>query len=76
MNQKITASALAQMKLGGRPLVVRCDTAAAFESARRNAYHIRRNHPRTDGARYAIRTSFKAMTVMVELIAPRSEAST
>lgn len=74
MNEKLTAEALAKMKLGGRPKMFRCDTAAELESARQNAYYIKRNCPRPDGATYGISYSLKAMIVTVNLI-PKSKES-
>nr|WP_304651463.1 hypothetical protein [Bacteroides acidifaciens] len=67
MNEKLTADALAKMKLGGRSKTFRCDTAAELESARQNAYYIKRNCPRPDGATYNISYSVKAMIVTVSL---------
>ena len=67
MNEKLTADALAKMRLGGRPKAYRCDTAAELESARQNAYYIKRNCPRPDGATYNISYSVKAMIVTVSL---------
>lgn len=68
MNEKLTADALAKMKLGGRAKTFRCDTAAELESARQNAYYIKRNCPRPDGATYNISCSLKAMVVTVSLV--------
>lgn len=67
MNEKLTAAALAKMKLGGRSKTFRCDTAAELESARQNANYIKRNCPRPDGAAYNISYSVKAMIVTVSL---------
>lgn len=67
MNEKLTAETLARMRLGGRPKTFRCDTAAELESARQNAYYIKRNCPRPDGATYNISYSLKAMVVTVSL---------
>lgn len=67
MNEKLTADALARMKIGGRPKAFRCDTAAELESARQNAYYIKRNCPRPDGASYKISCSHKAMVITVSL---------
>lgn len=67
MKTKLTAELLAKMNPGGRPLVFRYDNAADLESARRNAYYIKNNCPRPDGATYNISISFKAMVVTVRL---------
>lgn len=67
MQEKLTADALSKMKLGGRPKVFRCNTAAELESARRNAYYIKTHCPRPDGAVYNISYSLKAMIVTVTL---------
>lgn len=74
MNEKLTADALARMKIGGRSRTFRCDTAAELESARQNAYYIKRNCPRPDGATYNISYSLKAMVVTVSLIPKAEEA--
>lgn len=52
----------------------RCDTAAELESARRNAYYIKDNCPRADGARYNISTSHKAMVVTVTVVPAKEES--
>ena len=70
MNEKLTAEALARMKLGGRAKTFRCDSAAELESARQNAYYIKRNCPRLDGAIYKISYSLKAMVVTISLEKP------
>lgn len=67
MNEKLTAAALAGMRLGGHPKVFRCNSAAEYEAARQNAYYIRRNRPRPDGANYKISCSIKAMVITVSL---------
>jgi len=74
MNEKLTAEALAKMKPGGRPKMFRCDTAAELESARQNAYYIKRNCPRPDGATYGISYSLKAMVVTISVISKTEEA--
>lgn len=73
MNEKLTAEALARMKPGGRPKMFRCDTAAELESARRNAYYIKDNCPRPDGATYGISCSLKAMVVTVTVTPAKEE---
>lgn len=55
------------MKPGGRPKVFRCDSASELEAAVRNAYHIRAHCPRSDGMKYKIQKSAKAMIVQVSL---------
>lgn len=70
MKEKLTAKVLANMKFGGRPKTFRCDTAAELESAKRNAYYIKRNCPRPDGAIYHISCSLKAMIVTVSVVKP------
>lgn len=67
MNEKLTAKTLAAMRPGGRPRTFRCDSAAELESARRNAYYIKANCPRPDGAVYNISCSLTAMVVTVSL---------
>lgn len=67
MNEKLAADTLAKMRIGGRPKTFRCDTAAELESARQNAYYIKRNYPRPDGATYSISYSIKAMVITVSL---------
>jgi hypothetical protein len=74
MNEKLTADVLAKMKPGGRPKTFRCDTAAQLESARQNAYWIKRNKPRPDGAVYHISYSIKAMVITISVI-PKTEES-
>lgn len=70
MNEKLTVDALEKMRLGGRPKMFRCDSAAELESAKQNAYYIKRNCPRPDGATYNITCSYKAMVVTVSLEKP------
>lgn len=68
MIEKLTSSTLSRMTKNSRPKVFRFDTAAQFESARQNAYFIRRNCPRKDGMRYKISTSVKAMVITISLV--------
>lgn len=72
MNEKLTAETLANMKPGGRSKTFRLDTAAQYESARQNAYLIKRTRPRPDGYTYHISCSIKAMIITVSLI-PKAE---
>lgn len=73
MKEKLTAEALAKMKLGGRPKIFRCDNAAEFASAQQNAYYIKRNCPRPDGTTYNISSSVKAMVVTISVIKPSED---
>lgn len=73
MTEKLTAKTLAEMKPGGRPKIFRYDTAAELESARQNAYYIRRKCPRPDGATYGISYSIKAMVITV-CVTPKENA--
>lgn len=68
MNEKITAQMLARMKIGGRPKVFAFPTAASYESARRNAYKIKQERPRTDGGEYLIKCSAISMSVTVQVV--------
>lgn len=72
-NTKLTAEAMASMRLGGRDKTFRCDNAAELESARRNAYYVKANCPRDDGAEYIIKTSLVAMTVNISLAPKQAE---
>lgn len=76
MNAKLTLESLSSMKLGGKPRFFRFDTAKEVDSARQNAYYIKRKHPRPDGAVYKIYASHRMRMVTVVLVKEENDNGT
>ena len=67
-DKKLTRKFLRGMKPGCTPVRLHYDTAAEYESARQNAYYIKRTYNRADGAQYQISSNIRTLDIEIRLV--------
>lgn len=72
----LTRKFLREMKPGCTPVRLHYDTAAEYESARQNAYYIKRAYKRADGAQYQISCNIRTLDIEICLVMPKDKSST
>lgn len=72
----LTRKFLREMKPGCCPVCLHYDTAAEYESARQNAYYIKRTYKRADGAQYQISCNIRTLDIEICLVMPKDKSST